>query len=185
MSRLIDLFAVLAVAVVVLLPKASVEARPALEGESVELDRVGTLQDDLFRDPKDTRAALDLADSFLSSFRSDWAIATLGPFVDREEKGEAKKDARVHLMLATARAERLEAAQAVAEANEAEAACAGGEGTKECPPGTVARARIIGGGMQALVDKKIDPAREPQRAKDEVYKVLHPSRTNIVRPPAK
>ena len=52
MSRLIDLFAVLAVAVVVLLPKASVTARPAFDqttGEPVELDRVSTLQDDVLR----------------------------------------------------------------------------------------------------------------------------------------
>src|SRR5438105_9776642 len=100
MSRLLDLFAVIAVAVVVLLPKASVEARPALEGEPVELDRVSKLQDDVLRRPDDLGPSLELADAFLSFVRADWAIATLQPFVEREQRGETPKDARVHLLLA-------------------------------------------------------------------------------------
>ena len=85
----------------------------------------------------------------------------------------------MHLLLATARAERLEAEQAVAERRKIEEACAGGEGTPECAFGTLARARIIGNSMQVLVDQKIDPAKDPVRAKQEVYKMLHPSRTDF------
>ena len=176
MSRLIDLFAVLALAVVLLLPKASVEARPALEGKPVELDAVSRLQDDLFRHPDDLEVALLLGDAFLSNYRADWAIATLAPFVTREEKGTTLVDARLHLLLATARAERLESEAAVTEGQLVEKVCAEGEGTARCPAGTSARMQLISGAMQTLVDQHIDPHRDPARAKKEVFRVLHHSR---------
>ncbi len=180
MRRILDLVAVSALAVVVLLPKPSVEARPALEGlAAVELDRVSKLQDEAFRHPGEVGPAVALADACLSFYRADWAIQALQPLVEREDKGEIPKDARVHLLLATARAERLEAAEAVAERKKIEEACAGGEGTPGCAFGTLARARIIGDSMQVLVDKKIDAAKDPVSAKREVYKVLHPSRTDF------
>lgn len=179
MRRILDLVAVSALAVVVLLPKPSVEARPALDGAPVELDRVSKLQDEAFRNPRELGPALALADACLSFLRADWAIQVLAPFAAREDKGELPKDARLHILLATARAERLEAAEAVAERKKIEEACAAGEGAPACPFGTMARARIIGDAMQVLVDKKIDAAEDPVRAKREVYKVLHPSRTDF------
>jgi hypothetical protein len=33
--------------------------------------------------------------------------------------------------------------------------------------------------MQSLLDGKIDPAKDPQAAKDAVYKVLHPAKYNV------
>lgn len=179
MRRILDLVAVSALALVVLMPKPSVEARPALEGAPVELDQVSKLQDEAFRNPRDLTPALALADACLSFFRADWAIQVLTPFVTMEERDEMPKDARVHLLLATARAERLEATFAVAERQKIDEACAAGEGTPGCPFGTVARARIIGSSMQVLMDKNIDPAKDPVRAKQEVYKMLHPSRTDF------
>jgi hypothetical protein len=176
MNRLLDLVAVIAVAVVVLLPKASVEARPALEGDPVELERVSRLQDDLYREPTNARTAVQLADAFLSFFRADWAIATLAPFVAWERAGRLQPDAEVHLVLATAHAERLEPGPCVDEARRVEEVCAAAADTPRCPDGTLARSRLIAGSMQALLDKGIDPAKDPQHAKEEVYRVLHPSR---------
>ncbi len=175
MPRIFDLIAVAAVAFVVLLPKASVDARPALDGEAMELDRVAELQDDLSRNPDDVDTALKLADAHLSFMRADWALATLARFT-------ARPDARVHLTLATAHAERLEAQEVVDECARVEAACATPGPT--CPEGTAAKAGLLRDAMQALLDGKIDPAKDPQAAKDAVYKALHPSRYNVTFHPA-
>lgn len=179
MLRLTDLFAVCALAVVVLLPKASVEARPALDGPQSALDWIAALQDEAFRRPNEMEPALELADGLLSLARPDWAIASLGRFVDEEARDGRATDARMHLLLATAHAERFEAAETVAEVKQVEKGCAGGEGTPTCPVGTRARASLIGGAMAVLLEKHIDPAKDPQRAKYEVYHVLHPAQPGV------
>ena len=179
MPRLLDLIAVAAVAVVVLLPKASVEARPALEGDPMELDRIAELQDDLLRQPDDVDAALKLADGYLSFMRADWALASLARFADRG-------DYRVHLTLATAHAERLEARGTVDEAKQVEALCAR-EGAQPACAGAVAKAQLLEASMQSLLDGRIDPAKDPVAAKDAVYKALHPTKYNLLlgaHPPA-
>jgi hypothetical protein len=172
MPRVLDLIAIAAVAVVVLLPKASVEARPALEGDPMELDRVAELQDDLLRQPDDIEAALKLADSYLSFFRSDWAIASLDRFKDRG-------DCRVHLTLATAHAERLEPTEAVAESKRVFELCGGANAGPACA-GATAKAQLLEASMKALLDGKIDPAKDPVAAKDAVYKALHPTKYNLM-----
>ena len=72
MSRLFDIVALIAVAVVLLVPKPSVVAQPALVGDPLELDRLATLEDARFRHPDDVEPALALADGFLSFMRADW-----------------------------------------------------------------------------------------------------------------
>lgn len=172
MPRVLDLIAIAAVAVVVLLPKASVEARPALEGDPMELDRVAELQDDLLRQPDDVEAALKLADSYLSFFRSDWALGSLDRF---KERG----DYRVHLTLATAHAERLEPGEAVAETRRVFELC-GAAGAPAACAGATAKAQLLEASMKALLDGKIDPAKDPVAAKDAVYKALHPTKYNLM-----
>lgn len=176
MLRLVDLFALLGIAVVVLLPKATVRARPGLEGAPVELDRIARAQDTLARNPEDVKAAIELAEGFLSAYRTDWALSTMAPFVERE-KGGRPADARVHLMIATARAERLEPPLSAEAAARAVAICEEvGEGSPRCPFGVPARAQLVRGAMKALADLGIDPVKEPARAKQEVYRALRPSR---------
>jgi hypothetical protein len=80
----------------------------------------------------------------------------------------------------------LEARRAADEAAEAVRLCERLEGE---PPGPTdapddraacgvvrARAGLIGAAMRTLADQNIDPAKDPQRAKEAVYRVLHPSR---------
>src|SRR5215510_12453010 len=107
MSRLFDLLAVVAVAVVVLLPKASLEAKPALTGSKIELDHIAELEDLHFVDPSNVDRANELAEAYLGLLHPDWALATLAAF------GDSPKDVRVHILRATARAERLEPEAAV------------------------------------------------------------------------
>src|SRR5690348_14503166 len=108
LSRIVDLIAVAAVAVVLLLPSGSLVAKPALEGDKVELDRIAALEDARFVAPDDVDRALALADAYLRAEHADWALATTAAFA---EGG----DHRVHTLRATAWAERLQPELAVAE----------------------------------------------------------------------
>src|SRR5437763_14334776 len=143
MSRIVDLIAVAAVAVVVLLPSGSLVAKPALVGDKVELDRVAALEDARFAKPDDIEIALALADAYLRAEHPDWALETTAQFTDAG-------DHRVHLARATAYAERLQANEAVAEAQRGYAAC-DREGPK-CDAATRVRIGVVAAPMQALVD---------------------------------
>src|SRR3954466_8587026 len=95
LSRIVDLIAVAAVAVVVLLPSGSIVAKPALVGDKIELDRVAALEDARFSDPASVDKALLLADAYLRADHAEWALATTAQFADAG-------DHRVHLARATA-----------------------------------------------------------------------------------
>ena len=175
MPRLFDLIAVAAVAVVVLLPKASVEAKPALTGSKIELDRIAELEDLRFIDPTNVDRACDLAEAYLGLIHPDWALSTLASLRD-------SNDVRVHLLRATAHAERLEAQATVDEAARGRSACdAAGS---RCNPSLRIRLDIIAGPMQALLDQHIDPRQNPKEASDAVSKVLHSTHSSALHPPA-
>jgi hypothetical protein len=163
-SRLVDLIAVAAVAVVVLLPSGSLVAKPALVGDKIELDRVAALEDARFVDPTNPDRALALADAYLRAEHPEWALATTAQFA-------SAGDHRVHLLRATAYAEELHAAEAVAEAARATAAC-DREGDK-CDTAARVRIGVVAAPMQALVDSGIDPRKDPKAARAAVAGVLH------------
>jgi hypothetical protein len=166
MPRIFDLIAVVAVAVALLLPKPSLKASPALAGERIELDRVAALEDARFAAPDDVEVALGLADAYLRLGHADWALATLAAPARRPDA-----DARVYLTRATAFAERLEAQATVDEAKRGDAVC--DAAPARCPPGTRVKLSVIASSMQVLLDGKIDPYKDPQRAREAVSKVLH------------
>jgi hypothetical protein len=168
--RLVDLIAVAAVAVVVLLPSGSLVAKPALVGDKVELDRVAALEDARFSDPTNVDKALALADAYLRADHAEWSLATTASFV-------GAGDHRVHLARATAYAERLQATEAVAEAAKATAAC-DREGAAKCDSASRVRIGVVAAPMQALVDAKIDPRRDPKGARAAVAGVLHATKAN-------
>jgi hypothetical protein len=177
MGRLFDLIAVAAVAVVVLLPKGSVEAKAALVGDKIELDRIAVAEDARYAEPDNVDAALELAQSYLQMDHPDWALATLQGF-------SARGDHRVHLLRATAFAERLQAAEAVAESQRALAAC-DAEGPVRCDATARVRIGVIAGPMQALVDAKIDATQNPLAARQAVGKVLHTTKPEEMGPRGK
>src|SRR5258705_627571 len=109
MSRIFDVFAVAAVAVVFLLPKASVNASQALSGEKIELDSIAELEDAHYADPASVDKAIALADAYLHQLHPDWALSTTATYLN-------KNDFRVHLVRTTAFAERLEAQASVDQA---------------------------------------------------------------------
>lgn len=164
-SRLVDLIAVAAVAIVVLLPSGSLVAKPALVGDKIELDRIAALEDARFADPGNVDKALALGDAYLRAEHPEWTLATTAQF---EDAG----DHRVHLLRATAFAEELHAPEAVAEAQRGYAAC-DREGAQKCDAAARVRIGVVAAPMQALVDSKIDPRKDPKAARAAVAGVLH------------
>lgn len=164
MSRLIDLIAAAAVAVVLLLPKASLEAHQALVGDELSLDRVAALEDARFAEPNSVDRAVALANLYLEVEHPDWALITTAQFA-------GKGDHRIELARATAHAERLEAEACVSTTERGLAEC-DAEGAR-CPAGDRVRFRLISSAMQVLVDQHIDPRKDPRRAKEAVAGVLH------------
>lgn len=169
-SRLVDLIAVAAVAVVVLLPSGSIVAKPALVGDKIELDRIAALEDARFAEPASIDDALALADAYLRADHAEWALATTAQL---EDAG----DHRVHLARATAYAERLQAREAVAEAQRGYAAC-DREGPAKCDTAARVRIGVVAAPMQALVDANIDPRHDPKAARAAVAGVLHATKAN-------
>jgi hypothetical protein len=169
-SRLVDLIAVAAVAIVVLLPSGSIVAKPALVGDKIELDRIAALEDARFSDPANVDNALALADAYLRADHAEWALATTAQFA-------GAGDHRVHLVRTTAYAERLQADEAVAEAQRGYAAC-DREGAAKCDAAARVRIGVVAAPMQALVDAKIDPRHDPKAARAAVAGVLHATRAN-------
>lgn len=163
--RIVDLIAVAAVAVVFLLPSGSLVAKPALVGDRVELDRVAALEDARFAAPDDVDRALALADAYQLLGHPDWALATTAQFTDAG-------DYRVHLLRATAYADRLQPKAALDEATRAYADC-DRAGPKGCNPSERVRIGIVAGPMRVLVDRGIDPRRDPKAARAAVTGVLH------------
>ncbi|HXU67960.1 MAG TPA: hypothetical protein VN947_01460 [Polyangia bacterium] len=166
--RLVDLIAVAAVAVVVLLPSGSLVAKPALVGDKIELDRVAALEDARFTDPTNVDKALALADAYLRADHPDWSLATTSSFA-------GVVDHRVQLARATAFAERLQAKESVAAAAQATADC-DREGPTKCDTAARVRIGVVAAPMQALVNAGIDPLRDPKAARAAVAGVLHATR---------
>ena len=170
MNRIFDLIAVVCVAVVVLLPKASVEARPAVQADKIDdaaASRMAELEETLAQNKMTSTpnepAAIELAQLYLRVERPDWALIALA------DVEAASASARTWLLRSTAHAERLEAALSVAASKSGLLACK----THGCPADVEAKLHIIAAPMQALLDQNIDPKTDPQRAKEAVGKVLH------------
>jgi hypothetical protein len=174
LSRIFDLIAVGAVAVVLLLPSGSLSAKPALVGDKIELDRVAELEDARFAEPDDVTHALALADAYLRLDHPDWALATTASFVTRN-------DHRVHLARALAYADRWQPRESLGESDKALAACDGGD--KSCDASERVRINIVAAPMQALVDANIDPRKDPKRAREAVAGVLHATKPGELNAP--
>ncbi len=170
MSRVFDLIAVVAVAIVLLLPKPSLEAKPALVGEKIELDRIAELEDARYAEPKSIDHACDLADAYMRLRHFDWALATLEQFKDA-------RDHRVHQLRATAYADRLEPELALAEIKRASEAC-DAEGATTCPDRERLHFDQIARPMQALIDQHIDPKKQQREAREAVGKELHSTKAS-------
>ncbi len=169
MTRLIDLFAVLIVAFLVLLPQPSVVVQPAIQGDRTDLDRLGVLEDALYRSPGDVGAAVELSRAYLRVEQPGWAIATLAPFLGRG-------DYLVHQVSAYAYATLLLPDMALKQAEAGLAACAS-QGPR-CPEAAQIRLGYLADLMREQASKGIDPKSQPLAAKQLVQAALRATKAN-------
>jgi hypothetical protein len=172
------LFAVLIVAFLVLLPQPSVVVQPAIQGDRTDLDRLGVLEDALYRSPGDVGAAVELSRAYLRVEQPGWAIATLGPF-------QTRGDYLVHQVSAYAYATLLLPDMALKQAETGLAACAT-QGPR-CPEAAQIRLSYLADLMREQATKGIDPTSQPLAAKRAVQSALrstHASSTQSKPAPA-
>ena len=167
MTRLIDLFAVLIVAFLVLLPQPSVVVQPAIQGDRTDLDRLGVLEDALYRSPGDVGAAVELSRAYLRVEQPGWAIATLAPF-------QTRGDYLVHQVTAYAYATLLLPDLALKQTEAGLLACA--KQGPRCPEAAQIRLSYLADLMREQANKGIDPKSQPLAAKQLVQAALRATR---------
>ena len=185
LTRFLDLLAFVILAVVVLLPSPGITVTPAISGERADLERLSQLEDALFRaespdatpEQRQRAAALsvELARSYMTVGRPDWALATLAPALERG-------DVAAHQVAAYAQAERLRPAEALATAEAGLRAC--DKAGAAC--GEVARIRLsyLAEMMRGLASANVDPTKDPARARQLVREALHHTKAPpIPKPP--
>ncbi|MBI5479718.1 MAG: hypothetical protein HY906_12720 [Deltaproteobacteria bacterium] len=188
MKRFFDIFAVVALAVVLLMPRPGVEVKAAVEKLDRETEqRIAELQAALLGDPGDLEAAIAVAEIYRTIHRPEWALATLGPFRER-----AAGDYRVYFGIAMAQAERFELPDAHDAMGRALAACAKNAGKVPCGAAPEARMRMVQNGLQRVIDSKIDPRKRPEVVAEAMFGSLRATRIEKIRtsgkpsgPPAK
>ena len=173
MTRLIDLFAVLIVAFLVLLPQPSVVVQPAIQGDKTDLDRLAVLEDALYRSPGDVGAAVELARAYLRVEQPGWAIATLAAFTDRG-------DYLVHQVDAYAYATLLQPELALKQAEAGLAACE--KQGPRCPDAAQIRLAYLADLMREQASKGIDPQSQPLAAKQLVQAALRATKASAPAP---
>ena len=103
-----------------------------------------------------------MADLYANLDQPDWTLAVLAPFKDQDSPHKW----RVHMMRATAWADRLEPQKSVDEVGRGEEACK----KSDCGAHNLTRMGVIKSSMQALIDEKIDANKDPLKAKQAVEK---------------
>jgi len=168
-TRLIDLFAILIVALLVLLPQPSVVVQPAISGDKTDLDRLAVLEDALYRSPADVGAAVELARAYLRVEQPGWAVATLEPFLPRGEY-------QVHQVMAYAYATMLRPELALKQAEAGLSACE--KSGPRCPDVAQIRIAYLADLMREQVAGGIDPQSEPLKAKQLVRAALRATKAS-------
>jgi hypothetical protein len=177
MKRFFDIFAVVALAVVVLMPRPGVEVKAAVAKLDRETEqRIAELQAALLGDPQNREAAIEVAEIYRTVHRPEWALATLGPFREK-----AAADYRVFFGIAMAQAERFELADAHRAMGRALAACAKNAGKVPCGPAPEARMRMVQMGLQRVMDSKIDPRKHPEVVAEAMYGSLRATKIEKIR----
>lgn len=176
MSRLLDLVAIAIVALALLLPRPSINAFPAAQGDRASLERLSALQDAVFRAPDDAALAVELAGAYRDVGQPAWALTTLHPFLAREGR-----DPRVHRAAAFAHAELLQPREALRHAELALTACEAP--ASQCPQTERIRLSYLAEMMRKLAEAGVDPQADPLKARRLVSEALHATRASSVEPP--
>jgi hypothetical protein len=169
-TRFLDLFAILIVALLVLLPQPGIIVTSAVQGDKTDLDRLAILEDARFRAPNDAAAAVELARAYLRVEQPGWAVAALEPFFDRGEY-------LVNQVAAYAYATLLLPKEALKQAEQGLAACEA-QGPR-CPEVAHIRLQYLAGLMRQPATAGVDPALDPMRAKSMVLQALRATHSGV------
>lgn len=176
MGRAIELLLMGLAALVVLLPRPTLDAEPALKAKPIELENVAALEDAHSGRPDDVEAACNLADAYLDFDHPEWTLQTLAGYLD-------KKVPRVHLLRAIAHADRLEVAAGLEETKRGLKLC--DELGAQCSAVLRQKLELIQKPLQALIDKNVDPAKDPLAARNAVGQALRATKGLKVDAPPK
>jgi hypothetical protein len=164
MVRAIELLLVGLAALVVLMPRPTLDAESALKASPIELEEVARLEDQRAAKPTDVDAACELADAYLRFDHPEWSLQALEAFGD-------KKNPRVHLIRAIARADRFDVKVGHEEAKRGLVLCK--ENPAGCPELVRQKLELIEKPLGALVEAGVDPRKDPLAARTAIGKALH------------
>lgn len=170
MTKFLDLFAILIVALLLLLPQPGVVVFPAVQGDKTDLDRVAVLEDAHFRAPDDVNIAVDLSRAYLRLDQPGWAVAALQPFFGRSEY-------QVHQVAAYAYATLLMPKEALQQTELGLAAC-DARGA-DCPDVARIRLQYLGDLMRQPANSGVDPSLDPLRARQMVQQALRATKPGM------
>lgn len=172
MTKFLDLFAILIVGLLVLLPQPGIVVFPAVQGDKTDLDRLAVLEDARYRAPDDAGAAVELARAYLRVDQPGWAVAALQPFVGRGEY-------QVHQVSAYAYATLLLPQEALKQAEQGLAACEARGAA--CPNVARIRLQYLAELMRQPASAGVDPNQDPLRAKQMVQQALRATKASAVK----
>ena len=173
MKRFLDLIALAALGLVVLLPRPGVEVKAAVDKLDPQTEqRIAELQAALLGNADDREATVEVAEIYRSVHRPEWALATLGPLRDK-----APDDWRVGFGIAMAHAERFEFESAHGAMRRALTACEAGRGPVACGAAQDARMRLVQAGLRRIVDQHIDPRAHPEVVQEIMYQTIRATKT--------
>jgi hypothetical protein len=167
-----DLGAVGLLALVLLFPEPGVTVRPALPRAGAhEIDRIAELEAKLSSHPDDVDSALELSDLYVVHWRPDWALATLGPLAARYPD-----DFRIPFGMAVAFADRFDFPRAKQAIADARAACTRAATRGQCGDPDQVRMSVFEQAVGDVVAQGVNPAWDPNKAREIIDRVLHNAR---------
>lgn len=161
MVRLVDLFALLIVAFLLLLPQPTVTFSPGFSSDKSDLDRIAALEDATHRSPGDVNTAIELGRAYLRVEQPTWAIATLAAHAHKDNY-------LVQQVLATAYATVLRFDKGLAAAENGLTFCA----AQGCPNETRVRLEYLAGLMRENAKVGTEVKQDPVAAKQRVREAL-------------
>ncbi len=168
-TAILDLAVLALLAVVLLMPRPDVKAKPAMNVAPEKRERVAELQAELLGAPGSLEPSYELANIFLDAKRPDWALAVVG-----EALANHRDDYRLHSLRAIAFADRFEAGPAFESVKRALLLCetpAPGAAVS-CGEGARSRLLLLRSALESVAD--IDMRKDPHIARERIMERLRP-----------
>jgi hypothetical protein len=174
MARALEVVLFAVAALIIMMPRPTLDAESALKTSAIELEQVAELEDAHVAHPEDALAATNLADAYLRYDHPEWALQTLARYKDSGEP-------RVYLLRGIAHADRLEVQAGLDDCKRGVAAC--DKAPDKCSPLVRQKLDLIQQPLQALIDAHVDPAKDPLAARTAVGQALRATKGQAPKTP--